>query len=95
MKHCFRTIIAALHFNENNNRLQASDQTGKERYSLVYRKSKKDYSIQEVKVDCTFGKCSFTLTSSDFWYKSYFCVVRFASTYKIMAHWISMKEVEE
>jgi hypothetical protein len=47
--------LAALHFNENGNRraILEEDQTSKKR--LVFKKSKGDFTLQEVKTDPTFG----------------------------------------
>ncbi|XP_067682035.1 uncharacterized protein [Haliotis asinina] len=39
-----RMFLAALHFNENGNREQATDQVGNSRWKMMYPKSKKDYA---------------------------------------------------
>lgn len=51
-------MLAALHFNENEGRRQAKDKEGKPIYNLSYKKAKQDFSVQEVKVEPTFGKLS-------------------------------------
>lgn len=52
-----RLMLAALHFNENGMREQATTKEGKKRYDVVFPKFKKrGYTIREVKVECTFGK---------------------------------------
>lgn len=53
-----RLMLAALHFNENGMREQATTKEGKKRYDVVFPKFKKGggYTVREVKVECTFGK---------------------------------------
>ena len=48
--------MAALHFMENALRGQATTIDGRKRYDIIFPKFKKgDYSVREVKVDCTYG----------------------------------------
>lgn len=50
-------MLAALHFNENGMREQATTKEGKKRYDVVFPKFKKGgYTIREVKVECTLVK---------------------------------------
>ncbi|KAK7502896.1 hypothetical protein BaRGS_00005845 [Batillaria attramentaria] len=49
-----RAQLAALHFNENHEREQATTRDGTARFNLSYRKSKKGFTLQEVKVGCTY-----------------------------------------
>lgn len=51
-----RTKLAALHFNENHGREQAVRQDGEARFNLSYKKAKKRFSLQTVKVDCTYSE---------------------------------------
>lgn len=50
-----RTYVAALHHNENANRLQAVTKDGEPRYTIVYPKTKKDggHTVRAVKTPCT------------------------------------------
>ncbi|XP_061193060.1 uncharacterized protein LOC133201277 [Saccostrea echinata] len=51
-----RLILAALHFNENGMREQATTKEGKKRFDVVFPKYKKgEYTVREVKVECTYG----------------------------------------
>ncbi|KAK3102001.1 hypothetical protein FSP39_008026 [Pinctada imbricata] len=51
-----RLRLAALHYNENGMRDQATTKQGEKRFTVVFPKFKAgDYSLKEVKVDCTFG----------------------------------------
>ena len=53
----FRITVAALHFNEQGMREQATTEDGDKRYSVVFPMYKKGgYTIREVKVGCTYGK---------------------------------------
>lgn len=50
-------MLAALHFNENGMREQATTKEEKKIYDVVFPKYKKGgYTLREVKVECTFGK---------------------------------------
>jgi len=51
-----RVVLAALHFNENANRKQATTKAGAKRYNLCFRKARKEFCVKEVKVDCTYSK---------------------------------------
>ena len=52
-----RLRLAALHYNENGMRDQATTKDGDKRYNVVFPKFKSGEStIREVKVACTFGK---------------------------------------
>ena len=53
----FRTAIAAMHFNENVNREQATTSEGDLRYAVGFTKAKKGTpSVKGVKPAATFGK---------------------------------------
>ena len=53
----FRVQLAALHFNENNNRAQATMKQGEDRYDVVFPKYKKGgYIVRKVTVDPTYCK---------------------------------------
>lgn len=57
--HVFRVQLAALHFNENSNRAQATTQQGEERYDVVFPKYKKGgYVVRKITVDPTYCKYS-------------------------------------
>ncbi|XP_078336234.1 uncharacterized protein LOC144626352 [Crassostrea virginica] len=52
-----RIILAALHFNENALRGQATTIDGRKKYDVIFSKFKKeDYYVREVKVDCTYAE---------------------------------------
>lgn len=51
-----RLYLAALHYNENAGRPQATSATGKPIYKLAFPKAKKgEYRVREVKTQQTFG----------------------------------------
>ena len=53
----YRTLIAALHFNENCGRKHAVTKKGEHRYSIVYPKYKKGgYVVKRIVEDPTYGK---------------------------------------
>jgi len=53
----YRLQLAALHFNENTNRIQAVTKQGTRRYDLVFPKYKKGgYVVKKVLVNATYGK---------------------------------------
>jgi len=58
----FRTLLAAMHFNENAHRAQVTTRTGEEQYRLHFPKHKKgDYIVRKVLEKSTF--------------REYFCMV--------------------
>ena len=53
----YRTALAAIHFNENAQRPQATTRAGEKQYAMSFPKSRKGEAIvKEVKVNQTFGK---------------------------------------
>ncbi|XP_021341179.1 THAP domain-containing protein 3-like [Mizuhopecten yessoensis] len=51
-----RLLLAALHFNENVSREQASLQNGEKRYRITFPKQKNgDYTVRQVRTECTFN----------------------------------------
>ena len=53
----YRLQLAALHFNENTNRIQVVTKQGTRRYDLVFPKYKKGgYVVKKVLVNATYGK---------------------------------------
>lgn len=53
----YRIRLAALHFNENSSREQATTVAGKLQYSIVFPKHKKGgYVVKKVTKDPTYGK---------------------------------------
>lgn len=49
--------IAALHYNENSNKIQAKTKDGKPRYNIYFPKAKKgEYSVKPIMQASTFGK---------------------------------------
>ncbi|XP_062600016.1 uncharacterized protein LOC134261608 isoform X2 [Saccostrea cucullata] len=51
-----RLLIAAMHFNENGQNLQATTKDGKPRYSITFPKQKKgDYTVKKIKTNNTYG----------------------------------------
>ncbi|CAG2218817.1 unnamed protein product [Mytilus edulis] len=59
-----RLWLAALHFNENNQREQAVTKDGRARYKIVYPKFKKgDYSVKRILVDCTYDYVQTVMTT--------------------------------
>ena len=51
-----RLLLAALHYNHNNCRDQATTKSGKERYSVMFPKYKKGGHIaRKIKIGCTYG----------------------------------------
>ena len=53
----YRTLIAAMHFNENSNRKQAVTRKGEHRFSIVFPKYKKGgYVVKRVVQAPTYGK---------------------------------------
>jgi len=61
----FRQMLAALHYNENSQRIQATKKDGSDRYSIKFPKNQKSNPVvREVKVDITYGK-HWILTSVD------------------------------
>ncbi|KAK3741591.1 hypothetical protein QZH41_012534 [Actinostola sp. cb2023] len=52
-----RTSLAAMHFNENNHREQATNAKGENQYSLQFPKAKSGgYVLRKISKDCTYGK---------------------------------------
>ena len=52
----FRLLLAALHYNENSDRLQAVTKEGKPCYSIRFPKHKKgEYSVRKEKTAATYG----------------------------------------
>ena len=52
-----RLQLAALHFNENTNRVQAVTKQGTRRYDVVFPKYKKGgYVVKKVLTNATYGK---------------------------------------
>lgn len=56
----FRLQLAALHFNENSSRSQATTNEGKERFAMRFPKFKKGQAtVSKVLTDATYGKYFF------------------------------------
>ncbi|XP_061170182.1 uncharacterized protein LOC133179442 [Saccostrea echinata] len=50
-----RILLAALHYNENGMREHASTKEGNKRFDIIFPKYKKgEYTVREVKVECTY-----------------------------------------
>ena len=55
--YCFRLCLAALHYNENANKVQQVDEAGNPKFSTIFPKAKKgDYSLQKRREYATYGK---------------------------------------
>ncbi len=53
----FRTILAAMHYNENADRAQATTKAGKRRHSLHYPKYKRGgHVVKKILSSATYGK---------------------------------------
>jgi hypothetical protein len=53
----YRLLLAAMHYNENSHRVQATNKDNELRYNIRFPKYKKgEYSVVPVKQDPTFGK---------------------------------------
>ena len=50
-----RTLLAALHFNENSSRPQAMSKDGHAQWNASYPKYKNGGTIKEIKVKCTYN----------------------------------------
>ena len=52
-----RQQLAALHFNENSSRAQATTSQGEARYNIIFPKYKKGgYTVRKVTEDASYGK---------------------------------------
>ena len=50
-------MLAALHYNENSRREQATTAAGVKRYVVMFPKHKKgEHTVKQVKEPCTYGK---------------------------------------
>lgn len=55
--HFCRTILAAMHFNENNDRDQAVNQEGEPEYTIQFPKAKSGgYVVRKITAECSYGK---------------------------------------
>ncbi|KAK7475684.1 hypothetical protein BaRGS_00033055 [Batillaria attramentaria] len=50
-----RNVLAALHFNENNERKQATRLDGTPRFRVAFKKARKSFALEPVKISCTYG----------------------------------------
>nr|KAG5701329.1 hypothetical protein BaRGS_006103 [Batillaria attramentaria] len=50
-----RNVLAALHFNENNERKQATRLDGTPRFRVAFKKARKSFALEPVKISCTCG----------------------------------------
>ncbi|KAK7473610.1 hypothetical protein BaRGS_00035157, partial [Batillaria attramentaria] len=52
---CEENVLAALHFNENNERKQATRLDGTPRFRVAFKKARKSFALEPVKISCTYG----------------------------------------
>nr|KAG5692847.1 hypothetical protein BaRGS_020875 [Batillaria attramentaria] len=50
-----RNVLAAPHFNENNERKQATRLDGTPRFRVAFKKARKSFALEPVKISCTYG----------------------------------------
>ena len=61
-----RLALAALHFNENSSREQATTSSGEERFDVLFPKYKKGgHIVRKVTVNPTYSKCILELIYSN------------------------------
>lgn len=57
-----KKLLAALHFNENGSREQASTKTNQLRYKITFPKQKKgDFTVKKIKTPSTYGNIYFII----------------------------------
>lgn len=62
-----RNILAALHFNENSVKKQATTRNKEKRYSINYPKHKKgEHTVRQIKTSSTYSKILFMSISYDY-----------------------------
>ena len=72
----YRMILAALHFNENSQRKQATTAEGKAKYNIPFSKASGQFVVKKVKTAPTYGKkTNFYYTSTDLLDKCYPCLI--------------------
>lgn len=73
----FRLLLAVMHYNENSERVQATNRDGELQYSINYPKAKQGgYTVKKVLNDCTYGKVFYS-----FLFFLFFVVVLPSSVY--------------
>ena len=62
---CYRLQLAALHYNENSTRPQATTMEGEARYKMYFPKFKHgEHVVRKVKEDASFGMTNHAITNA-------------------------------